>query len=109
MKLSAIKTRQGFYDFADIWYQRAHNLRRIWQSEDTDMIRKFKAFDLWVEMVRRVQLLKDAAILINQYVPKEEFYSHPIIDPECFDEVALFNSMKNGSHAVIKGKGNADE
>ena len=99
MKLSAIKTKQGFYDFADIWYQRAHNLRCIWQSEDEGVMRRYKAFELWIEMVRRVQLLKDAAILINQHVPKEESYNHPIIDAECFDKSVLFNSMKNGSHA----------
>lgn len=99
MKLSSIKTRQGFYDFADIWYQRAHNLRRIWQSEDESVMRRFRAFVLWQEMLRRVQLLKDAAILINQHVPKEEVYSRPIIDAECFDKSALFNSLKNGSHA----------
>lgn len=99
MKLSEIKTKQGFYDFADIWYQRAHNLRRIWQSDDFDMARKQKAFILWLEMVRRVQLLQSAAILINQHVPKEQSYSHPIVDAECFDKEVLFHSMKNGSHA----------
>ena len=98
MKLSAIKTKQGFYDFADIWYQRAHNLRRIWQSDDFNIVRKQKAFELWIEMVRRLQLLHDAAIFINQHVPKEESYSHPIIGEEWFERSVLFNSMKNGSY-----------
>lgn len=99
MKLESIKTRQGFYDFADIWYQRTHNLRRIWQSDDEGVVRKFKAFELWIEMVRRVELLHSAAIFINQYVPKEAVYKPPVIGEEWFERSVLFNSMKNGSHA----------
>lgn len=41
----------------------------------------------------------DAAILINQYAPKEESYNHPIVDAEHFDKSVFFDSMKNGSHA----------
>jgi hypothetical protein len=47
-------TREEFYTIADNWYQRAHNLRRVWQNESETAERKEKAFRLWTIMYARV-------------------------------------------------------
>ncbi len=73
MKLKNIKTRKEFYDFADIWYQRVHALRRVWQESDEPIERKVRAFKLWGIMFKRVLKLNQIAIKINQVKPPKEF------------------------------------
>jgi uncharacterized protein YhaN len=65
MKITNIKTSEEFYEFADIWYQRTHNLRRIWQNENETEKRRAKAFMLWLRMHNRVMKLVPLAIRIN--------------------------------------------
>lgn len=50
MKIENIKTRTEFYEFADIWYQRMHRMREVWQNRrDTDE-RRVKALKLCIIM-----------------------------------------------------------
>lgn len=65
MKLSSIKTKSEFYEFADIWYQRTHKLRRIWQDEKETTERAMKALKLWDEMKDRVLYLGRIATQIE--------------------------------------------
>jgi len=66
MKLENIKTRTEFYEFADIWYQRVHRLREVWQDENEPTERKEKALMLWTIMYKRVMALFQMSIKINQ-------------------------------------------
>lgn len=69
MKLQNIKTKSEFYEFADIWYQRTHALRRVWQESDEPSEKKIKAFKLWYIMLKRVIILNQIAVKINQVKP----------------------------------------
>lgn len=66
MRIKDIKTREQFYDFADVWYQRTHKLREIWQDVDQSEERKEKAFRLWYIMYNRVMKLVNATLIMNQ-------------------------------------------
>ena len=70
MKLKDIKTREQFHAFADSWYQRTHSLRRYYEDESKDELKRKKAFELWVVMFRRVMVLTQIATKINQVKPK---------------------------------------
>ena len=75
MKIENIKTRTEFYEFADIWYQRAHRLRDVWQNiRETDE-RRAKAFTLWLIMYDRAMKLVPIAIKINQPKKPTKFKS----------------------------------
>lgn len=65
MNLNKIKTRSQFNEFADIWYQRVHQLREIWQNENEIFDRKSKSYILWLHMVKRVMHLTQIAIKLN--------------------------------------------
>jgi hypothetical protein len=54
MKLSDVNTLDDFFEFGDIWYQRAHGLRVIWQDENETKETRVKAFKLWLIMYDRV-------------------------------------------------------
>lgn len=54
MKLSDVKTLDDFFEFGDIWYQRAHDLRVIWQDENEPEETRQKAYKLWLIMYNRV-------------------------------------------------------
>ena len=54
-------TRTEFYDFADVWYQRTHKLRCVWQDKNETNSRRIKAYYLWFLMARRVLHLADIA------------------------------------------------
>lgn len=69
MKIENIKTRTEFYEFADIWYQRAHRLREVWQNIRETEERRAKAFTLWLIMYDRVMKLVPIATKINQVKP----------------------------------------
>jgi len=73
MKLKDIKTRTEFYEFADIWYQRVHRLKEIWQNVNNSEKRKIHAFALWFVMYKRVMKLVEIAIKINQYKTSNNF------------------------------------
>lgn len=73
MKLENIKTRKEFYEFADIWYQRVHALRRVWQESNETIDKKVKAFRLWGIMFKRVLKLNQIAIKLNQVKPPKTF------------------------------------
>ena len=64
IKIENIKTRTKFYEFADIWYQRLHALRHVWQDSNKPIEKKVKAFRLWVIMFKRVLKLNQIAIII---------------------------------------------
>ena len=72
MKYSDVKTREQFYKFADVWYQRVHKLAVIWQDDNETDKRKWKAFSLWSKMANRVLLLVGIAIKLNQPKPKNK-------------------------------------
>lgn len=73
MKTDNIKTRTEFYEFADIWYQRMHRLREVWQNIIETDERRLKAFTLWWIMYNRVMKLVLIATKINQVkLPKFE-------------------------------------
>ena len=57
MNLSNIKTEQQFSAVADIWYQRAHQLRVIWQNTKESQSRKEKAFALWFYYSKKIMSL----------------------------------------------------
>ncbi len=67
--LKEIKTEAEFYDMADIWYQRSHKLREIWQDETQTAKRKVKSYFLWLKMYNRIQNLLPTAIRISQPNP----------------------------------------
>ena len=66
MKLENIKTRAEFYEFADIWYQRAHKLRDVWQNKKETKERRARALKLWIIMYQRINKLIQIAIKLNQ-------------------------------------------
>lgn len=68
MKINSIKTEDQFYQFADVWYQRTHKLRLVWQNPDETIENQFKAFLLWQKMGARVLKLADIAKKLN--IPK---------------------------------------
>ena len=67
MKIENIKTRTEFYVFADIWYQRAHRLREVWQNISETEERRTKAFTLWLTMYNTVMKLVPIATKISQF------------------------------------------
>lgn len=71
MKIDNIKTRQEFYDFADVWYQRTHKLREIWQDETQATVKREKAYLLFKVMLQRVMKLTQVAIKISQPLPRK--------------------------------------
>lgn len=75
MKLQNIKTRAEFYEFADIWYQRAHRLMEVWQNTEETDEKRLKAFKLWKVMYNRVMKLVPMAIEVNQPKNKPKFES----------------------------------
>lgn len=66
MRAKDIKTQSDFYKFADIWYQRAHTLREVWQNEEETDKRRAKAFKLWAVMLNRVMKIASIAVKISQ-------------------------------------------
>ena len=93
MKQSDIKTREDFYKFADIQYQRLHRLRDIWQDETQTQERRQKALELWRVMVGRVLSLNQVAIEISQPKPPANFHSGVTIVAES-DKELLFPKRK---------------
>lgn len=64
------KTQKEFYEFADIWYQRTHALRRVWQESNKPIEKKVKAFRLWEVMFERILKVSQIAIKLNQAKPQ---------------------------------------
>lgn len=50
-------TLKEVYDIAEIWYQRSHKLREVWQNEKQNPLRFYKAFRLHMEMIKRVLVI----------------------------------------------------
>ncbi len=72
MNVSDINNIHQFYEFADVWYQRTHRLREIWQNEDENVYKRVKAFLLYIEMYKRMMKLFQIAIRISQPIfPKK--------------------------------------
>lgn len=71
MKLSKIKTREEFYTFSDVWYQRTHNLRMIYQDERQPKKKREKAKRLYKIMLIRVMKCFQIAIQISAPKPKD--------------------------------------
>lgn len=71
MKIDSIKTAQEFYDFADIWYQRTHKLRKVWKDKNQTKEKREKAFLLFKVMLQRVIKLTQIATKSNQPLPKK--------------------------------------
>ena len=70
MRIEDIKTRQEFYEFADVWYQRTHKLREIWQDETQAKVKREKSYLLFKVMMQRVMKLTQVAIRINKPLPR---------------------------------------
>jgi hypothetical protein len=66
MNINNIKTRKDFYQVADVWYNRTHNLRCVWQNDLETESRKVKAYRLWFEMYQRMMNLVNINIQLNQ-------------------------------------------
>ncbi len=49
-----VMTREEFFEFANVWYQRTHKLRIYWNDESKSSERKAKAYLLWWTMRDRV-------------------------------------------------------
>ena len=71
MKIDNIRTREEFYEFADVWYQRTHKLREIWQDKTQSTVKREKAYLLFRVMFKRVMNLSKIAMKINQPLPKK--------------------------------------
>lgn len=69
MKLSEIKTEAQFYEMADIWYQRLHKVREIWQDDLQPEARKDKAFKIWYQLYNRMMAVTQIAIKLSQPMP----------------------------------------
>lgn len=52
------KKIQDLYDIGEVWYQRAHKLRLIWQNFQGDKSKAAKAFMLWQDLFDRLMLLR---------------------------------------------------
>ena len=68
MNIKNIKTKNEFYEFADIWYQRTKNLAMIWMDNDIDEIKKARALILW--NIMRIRIMKLTQIAIQISTPK---------------------------------------
>jgi len=79
MNLNKITTKAEFYEFSDIWYQRAHRLREIWQDLEETKIKRDRAYKLWVIMVRRVLYLQQVALRNNQITQPKNFEQGGVI------------------------------
>lgn len=69
-----MKSPTNFWEIADIWYQRSHRLREVWQSA-TETERKVKAFSLWLIMFNRMMAIVDQSIIISQSAPPKQYVS----------------------------------
>ena len=70
MKIKDIKTEKQFYEFADVWYQRVHKLRRIFENKEEAKEKRDKAQKLYLIMFIRVMELFNIAKRINVFKPK---------------------------------------
>lgn len=86
MKGNKIKTRQEFYDFADVWYQRTKRLASYYQNQNNPLEKRLKAQKLYVLMFTRVRLLVDKAIEINKIIPKHH-KGNTLIIGDCTPEI----------------------
>lgn len=71
MNIKDIKTQKQFYEFADVWYQRVHKLRAVWQDESKPIAQRGKAYALFQIMVSRVLKLHSIAIKLSQPIQKK--------------------------------------
>lgn len=52
MKLSEVKTRDQYWQVADVWYQRAKSMNRIWQNDNEPISRRIKAHAIFTHYAR---------------------------------------------------------
>lgn len=71
MKLSDIKSYNQFVEVADIWYQRIHKIREVWQDESTPQEKRVKAFKLWCRLYPIVMNSFHIAQKLSQYPPSK--------------------------------------
>lgn len=79
MKLSEIKTRKQFDDYADVWYQRSHKLRYIWQNPEETEQRREKAKRLWNVCYKKVMICVHISIKLNQHIHPNDLEKGGII------------------------------
>lgn len=48
MKLADIKTKAEIWEVADIWYERAKSMNKIWQKEEEPIERRLKAHKIFI-------------------------------------------------------------
>lgn len=72
MKLKDIKTRDQFYSFADVWYQRTLRLSNAFKDESKSDVYRLRAFLLFKTMTQRVMKLNQIAIVLSQPKPRFE-------------------------------------
>ena len=49
-----LNRKMTIWGIGEIYYQRAHKLRKVWQNPTETKNRKEKAYTLWVECVKKV-------------------------------------------------------
>lgn len=92
MKLSNIKTKSEFYDFADIWYQRTINLARIWNDNEETARKRSKAFSLWYIMFQRMSVIMQAAMHISKPKRRENSSGGGIVGEHHREEIVKLPS-----------------
>ena len=82
MKIKNIKNKVEFWEFADIWYQRSHQLREIWQNDSEPTERREKALKLWLVMYRRVMKVSRFGLTLMQAPMPKNYKPGGIIAPK---------------------------
>lgn len=75
MNIENIKTKDNFFKFADIWYQRTIALAEIWQNNNETERRRLKALILWRVMFERMGKITQIAIQISKPKPLKNIKS----------------------------------
>jgi len=66
MRIDTIKTKTEFYEFAEIWHQRAIRLHDIWLNTKETKEKRNKAFFLYIIMYCRLIKLVHIAVEMHQ-------------------------------------------
>jgi len=73
MKIENIKTKDQFWVFADVWYQRTIRLAVIMGDENINLEKRNKAGYLWFIMMKRMEKIIPTAIKLNTFIPSPKF------------------------------------
>ena len=79
IKYEDIKTEKQFWAFSENWYQRGHNLRRVWQNENESTKYQMKALRIWNIMLQRMVCLSQIASNMRQIKQPKPFTKGGVI------------------------------